>query len=253
MIYFVHCERTGLTKIGFATTEAHAADRLRGFQCSSATRLRIVSLIDGDRAAERAAHQANLDRRVHGEWFREIAAPSTQYDLAQFRTDIGARKAPALVEPGSGLRACACGATIRGPSGRWRGAKRCHACAVAAGTDMASKRSRSRALAVVKHATKAQREGRLAKIRDAATAAGLSVKAVVGRLSHGRTLDEALYPRGNRGRKNVTDHACRAANRCAPSLGMSAQHIYLVLRGKKNHERADEIRAAAKAAGWRAP
>lgn len=67
MIYFVRCDLTGLTKIGF--TSRGMKERMAALQCGSPTVLRVVGAREGEYLDEAAAHAFYQEKRRHGEWF----------------------------------------------------------------------------------------------------------------------------------------------------------------------------------------
>ena len=67
MIYFLHCELTGLTKVG----KTHAVvKRIQSIQGMNCTPLRVVALIDGYSEKEHELHREFARFHVHHEWFR---------------------------------------------------------------------------------------------------------------------------------------------------------------------------------------
>jgi hypothetical protein len=86
-IYFVRCELTGLTKIGFTTRNSDV--RLRESQTFAATPLRFLVDTPGTKEQEKLLHEVFNGSRDHGEWFR----PSPELD------DL----IDSLVEAGEGL------------------------------------------------------------------------------------------------------------------------------------------------------
>jgi hypothetical protein len=67
VIYFVRCDVTGLTKIGF--TSRPMAERLATLQVGSPTVLRVVGVREGGFVDEAGAHAFHREKRRHGEWF----------------------------------------------------------------------------------------------------------------------------------------------------------------------------------------
>lgn len=67
MIYFVRCDVTGLTKIGYTARPMN--ERLLELQCGSPTKLRVLGAREGAPLDELAAHRYHHEKRRHGEWF----------------------------------------------------------------------------------------------------------------------------------------------------------------------------------------
>jgi hypothetical protein len=66
-VYFIQdVSGKGPVKIGYSSD---VAKRLNGLRTASATDLRIVALVDGDRRQEAAFHERFATYRLHGEWF----------------------------------------------------------------------------------------------------------------------------------------------------------------------------------------
>jgi len=66
-VYVVKCAATGLCKIGVSRG---IANRLASIETSSATRLTLFTVIDGNWALEQKLHERYGAFREHGEWFR---------------------------------------------------------------------------------------------------------------------------------------------------------------------------------------
>lgn len=134
MIYFVRCDVTGLTKIGWTGGGLGASRsaggvwaRLRSFQTSCSTPLRVVSVVDGSRSDESDLHRRHADQCDHGEWFRDVVAPPTAYPLDGFRDDVCTKPLP-TVDPAAMMKACVeCGAAFR-EKARTRPNLRCKPC-----------------------------------------------------------------------------------------------------------------------------
>lgn len=66
MVYFIRDDANGRIKIG---TSLNPLGRLRELQTGNGTRLRLMSISPGGRAAERSYHKTFAARRLIGEWF----------------------------------------------------------------------------------------------------------------------------------------------------------------------------------------
>lgn len=66
MVYVLRDDANGRVKIG---TALNPLARLRNLQTGSSTRLRLVAIMPGGRAGERALHDIWPERRLSGEWF----------------------------------------------------------------------------------------------------------------------------------------------------------------------------------------
>ena len=66
MIYFIQMGADGPVKIGHSTAPAR---RLSSLQTGCPVQLRLLSVTDGDEAAERATHERFAGLRIRGEWF----------------------------------------------------------------------------------------------------------------------------------------------------------------------------------------
>lgn len=73
-VYFIRAGHDGLVKIGYA---ANVNLRLVKIQSDSEKPVFVINQIDGDRAAERWAHQRFDHLRVRGEWFEYDPAMHT--------------------------------------------------------------------------------------------------------------------------------------------------------------------------------
>lgn len=67
-VYFVECTRTRRIKIGSAKSPP---ERLRGLQCGSPTKLRIVTAAPHHEVGEMELHEEFKRTRLHGEWFKQ--------------------------------------------------------------------------------------------------------------------------------------------------------------------------------------
>lgn len=70
MIYFIQAGVDGPVKIGFSKSSAGVYMRRRTMQTGHYERLRLLSLVEGDRDDERALHEFFASDRLEGEWFR---------------------------------------------------------------------------------------------------------------------------------------------------------------------------------------
>lgn len=68
-VYFVECETTRRIKIGSAI---NPPARLKGLQCGSPTKLRILTAEPYSLTGELELHRMFGKARLHGEWFRRI-------------------------------------------------------------------------------------------------------------------------------------------------------------------------------------
>lgn len=71
MIYFIRDTSSGHIKVGY--TAAKPLARLSSLQIGTSARLELVGVIDGERADEKALHEALSVYREGGEWFRPCA------------------------------------------------------------------------------------------------------------------------------------------------------------------------------------
>lgn len=65
-VYLVQAHPSGRVKIGYS---ANVDRRLRSLQTGSPEQLKLVSVLDLDRAGENEIHKRFMHLRVHGEWF----------------------------------------------------------------------------------------------------------------------------------------------------------------------------------------
>ena len=82
MIYFIQAGDNGPVKIGYSI---NPEKRLQALQTSHPQKLRMITVIDGDRDLEKELHEYFSDESVSGEWFnidmRAILAALMRLDL----------------------------------------------------------------------------------------------------------------------------------------------------------------------------
>lgn len=128
MIYFLHCETTGLVKVGHTRDLDTLKRRLRYLRTQSSTKLTLRAILAvGSLADERAWHRAHDAQRSHGEWFRDVKVPPTEHDVAPYAQVVRPAFSKTLA-----FTCARCGVSVTLPGIRGRKPRSwCDACAAA--------------------------------------------------------------------------------------------------------------------------